>query len=69
MARGQPINVEVSVTAEVGAGLPDTATAAALEVSTQYSAPALLNHSVRSYLWVAPTPRLTASTSTRSCSA
>jgi hypothetical protein len=52
MARGQPINVEVFVTAEVGAGLPDmTATAAALEVSTQYSSPALLNHSVRSYLW------------------
>ena len=40
------------MTAEVGAGLPDmAAAAAALEVSTQYSSPALLNHSVRSYLW------------------
>lgn len=36
--------------------VPDTqtgATAAALEVATQYCTPALLNHSVRAYLWAA----------------
>jgi hypothetical protein len=44
--------VKVTVTADAGAGLPDTAAAAAaLEVSTKYCTPALLNHSVRSYLW------------------
>lgn len=38
--------------ADIGSGLPDTrATGAALEVSTKYCSPALLNHSVRSYLW------------------
>jgi hypothetical protein len=44
--------VDVTVTADAGAGLPDTpAAAAALEVSAKYCSPALLNHSVRSYLW------------------
>lgn len=50
--RRKPTNVEVAVTRDVGAGLPDTeAIAAALEVASKYSSHALLHHSVRSYLW------------------
>ncbi len=34
--------------------VPDTATAvAALEVASAYQSPALLNHSVRAYVWAA----------------
>ena len=41
---------------------------AALEVATAYCSPALLNHSVRAYLWAAGYGRRAASPSTPSCS-